>query len=181
MEYKTPIIEFLPEFVQEYEEIRVLTSTEQIEFNSLWSEHEKAVQNSFVESADEYGVKRWERIVGIVPRADATLDERKFAIMVKINEELPYTYRALEQKLTNLCGSTGYKIDLKPSMYSIVVKVELTAKNSFMAVKEMMEKIIPANLLVAVELIYNQYKDFIGFTHRQLTAYTHEQLRNEVI
>ena len=175
------IIEYLPLFVQEYREIKEIMSTEQKELNTLWEECRKTLVNNFIPTADEMGIEKYESIFGILKYADATLEERKFRILTYINGQLPYTYRALENNLTTLCGPDGFKLELDHDNYYISVKVELTAKNNVEAVRELLHRVLPANLVIDLQLIYNQYKTLAKHTHGSLSKYTHRQLRNEVL
>lgn len=175
------IIEYLPEYIQEYQEIKQIMSTEQTELNDLWDEFEITMDNQFVVDANEQGVERYEKILNITKKPGQTLEERKFVILVKMNEQLPYTMNALKKKLENLCGEDGYSIVLQNGIYKITIKVELTAKNNLDAVKEMLDRVIPCNMICVVELIYNTYEKLEDFTHQALAVYTHNQLRNEVL
>lgn len=180
MEHKK-IIEYLPEFIQEYREVKELVNSEQVELDELWVEQTNTLNNSFVMDADEAGVTRYEKMLGIVKKPTESLDDRKFNIIVQINEQLPYTMTALNKKLENLCGVGGYVIILSSAIYTIAIKVALTAKNNFYAVQEMMKRVLPCNLIYTVSIIYNQHETLAAFTHGQLAAYTHYELRNEVL
>ncbi|CAI3658075.1 hypothetical protein CNEO4_2430002 [Clostridium neonatale] len=45
----------------------------------------------------------------------------------------------------------------------------------------MTEKMIPLNMVINISLLYNQNSLLKKYTHKQLSAYKHSQLRNEVI
>lgn len=175
------IIEYLPEFIQEYREIEEVMNSEQVELDELWIEQTNTLNNSFVMDADEVGVSRYESMLGIIKKPTESLEDRKFNILVQINEQLPYTMTALNSKLENLCGVNGYVIILSSAIYTIAIKVALTAKNNFYAVQEMMKRILPCNLIYTVSIIYNQHETLAAFTHGQLAAYTHSDIRNEVL
>lgn len=175
------LIEYLPEFVRDYREIIVITDTEQEEFDLLWEEKDQILNNAFVEDADEYGVERYESILGIIKTPSETLDERKFNILVKVNEQLPYTMNALKEKLAMLCGSDGYFVTLTHTEYALDIKVGLIAKNNLEAVKEMVERVVPCNLICTVTILYNQHSTLAEFTHAELSGYSHYNLRNEVL
>ncbi len=57
--------------------------------------------------------------------------------------------------------------------YTLTVKVALSAKSNFDDVDDLVRRIAPANLVIIVELKYNQYETLSKFTHRQLANYTH--------
>lgn len=120
-------------------------------------------------------------MLGIQPFTDDTLETRRFRILTRWNEKLPYTYRVLIERLNSLCGVDGYELELQPNLYSISIKLELTQKRMFNDVQDLTRRMIPANMVLVVTLRYNQHFTLSRYTHGQLSAYKHEQLRNEVL
>ena len=45
----------------------------------------------------------------------------------------------------------------------------------------MLKETVPANMVLDLSLLYNQHKTLKQFTHRQLSAFTGKQIRNEVL
>lgn len=174
------LIHYLPSFMQEYTELAAIMKTEQPEIDNLWNSAEQALANQFVLDATENGVKRWESMLSISPKGTDTLDERKFRILTKMNQELPYTLRKLEHMLTNLCGVGGFFIEVFAAEYHVEVKLAVGNHNNYSEVENILNKMIPANMTRHVELMYNTNNILSQFTHAQLATYTHEQLRNEV-
>lgn len=174
------LINYLPPFMQEYKELAVIMGTEQTEIDDLWTAAEDALADQFILDATESGVSRWEVMLGISPKGTDTLNERKFRILTKLNQELPYTMRKLEQALTNLCGTDGFSIDLQAANYHVEVKLGLANQNDYQEVVNLLTKMLPANLTQGVQIKYNSNDVLEQFTYSQLAAYTHEQLRNEV-
>ena len=107
-----------------------------------------ALNDQFILTATEYGVSRWEKLLNIIPKATYSLDERKLAILARLNEQLPFTYRALERILSELCGADSYELELYNDIYKLVVIIELTAKNTIEVVEDVLKRIVPANMLV---------------------------------
>lgn len=175
------MLDYLPSFIQGYEQISGIMATEQPEIDSTWKESDNTLNNLFVMTANESGIKLWERLLSITPKLTATLDERRFTVFSRINEKNVYTYSFLEFQLRLLCGQDGYSIHLNPGEYSIEVKVELTAKSKENDVKELLTRMCPANLLLSVSLLYNQHQTLKVFTHKHLSKYTYHELRNEVL
>lgn len=60
---------------------------------------------------------------------------------------------------------------------TLFVKIELTVKGQFDAVVVMLERITPQNMVLDIELRYNQHSKLAQYTHAQLAVYSHEQLR----
>lgn len=179
--YKRNLIDYLPEFLREIREYKaILTDAVQPEVEELFQAIENAQNNQFIETADEYGVARWEKILGIVPQSTYSLDNRKFTILTRMNEQLPYTMTSLKHRLESLCGKDGYSVELDAPNYTLKVGVALTARSSFKDVQSMLEKVVPANMVLALHLIYEQHSTWSAYTHEQLSAYTHQVLRNGV-
>jgi hypothetical protein len=174
------LIDYLPHFMQVYREMATIMETEQFEIDRLWLEAENALADQFLLEATENGVKRWETVLGISPKDTDTLEERRFRILTKLNQELPYTLRKLEQSLITLCGAEGYSIELNASEYHLEVKLALGNHNNYGEVENLMNKMIPANMTRHIELMYNTNTILSQFTHAQLSAYTHNRMRNEV-
>lgn len=175
------LIKYLPEEIQAYLEMQYITSAEQPEIDNISMTIKQILDSVFIESADETGIARWEQMIGITPLPTATLDERKFEILARYNEQIPYTMYALENLLALLCGENGFSLERDLKNHTIVAKVELTAKNKFESVRELLERVLPCNLMYVLELIYNQHLTLARFTHAQLKQFTHIALRNEVL
>lgn len=175
------LINYLPLFMQEYFEMQKIMETEQVEIDRLWLEAENALADQFILEATESGVRRWESMLGVSPKDTDSLDERKFRILTLLNQELPYTMRKLEQALTNLCGADGYSITMNSAEYQVEVKLALSNKNNYLEVEKILKKMIPANMVQAITIMYNSNALISMMTHAQLSACTHEQIRNEVV
>ena len=175
------LVNYLPYFMQEYLEMQKIMEAEQSEIDNLWDAAESAFADQFIQDATENGVARWEAILGISPKDTDTLNERKFCIMAKLNQELPYTMRKLMQFLTNLCGADGYSVDMNPSEYKITIRLGLANKSSYKEVEKILKRMIPANMIPFIQIMYNSNTILSNYTHSQLAAYTHEYLRSEVL
>lgn len=167
-------------FVQEYAEIGAIMDAEQTSVEDAWTGAENVMCDQFVVDATENGVKRWESILNMKPKGSYTLDERKFNILVKLKEQLPYTIRTLNEMLTALCGEDGYLLRVDNDKYLLTVRLALNNENNVQAVSELLEKIVPANLIISVTL-FNTHNILSAYTHGYLSQYTHKQTREEIL
>lgn len=176
------LLDYEPPYMQDYLEIREICEAEQPEVELVWGGLESAFLDMFIDSLDEYGCSRWEKILKVTPFPSDTLVDRRFRIKTLINSQLPYTYTHVYDVLTNICGEGKFTMNLNHAQYTLSILVELTAKRQLDVVVEKLKLIIPANLILIVEIRYNQHSLFIGkFTHADLSAYTHRMLREDVI
>ena len=175
------LIDYLPQYMQEYLEMQNVMGAEQPEFDLLWGACENALSDQFILDATEYGVMRWEDMLNITPKDTESLDERKFRILARMNQELPYTMTKLKEVLTNLCGADGFNIDLQPNLYHIEIKLAIGRHSNYQEVVNLLTKMIPANMTQYVKLMYNKNEMVNLYRHMDLSAYTHNQVRNEVL
>ena len=174
------LIDYLPVFIQEYAEIKAIIDAEQVDVVETWIDIESVMNDQFIRDATENGVKRWEAILKITPKATYTLDERKFNILTRLNEQLPFTIESLKRALTSMCGEDGYTLKLDHKKYVLAIKLSLLNENNIETIKQLLKRMVPANIIISVSL-FNTHSMVGEFTHGQLTELTHKQVREEMI
>ena len=159
-------------------EFEKIADAENPEINNLWAAHKDVLDNQFIKTLTEEGCKRWESILNIVPMGTDTLDDRRFRILARINADLPFTFKQLENMLYALCGD-DYTCELINNDYKLVVRLALGVRRQYDEVSSLLKKVVPANLLIDLDLLWNQYLLLEPFIHEDLEPYTHEELREE--
>lgn len=140
----------------------------------------KALEADFyVESATERGLARYEKMLGLLVPDGASLEDRRVAVLAKLNTRIPYTKRGLERFLANLVGKEGYYLELDYKKRKLTLKLELSRKHQLMAVKEMLRRVLPANMEILLLLRYNQIYMLKPFNVEELKAYTVEGVRSD--
>lgn len=172
---------YLPEILLKTYEFPLLCATEQPEFDRLSAAADETLSNQFVETAGEKGLARYEQIFGIAPQDTDTLDERRFRVLTKINAQLPFSVRRLRQQLETLCGADGYKLEVNGAVYTLTVKVALTAKRNRSAVEDLLRDIVPANMVCTCSLLYNTWEQIKRLTWGELKALTWREIKEEVL
>ena len=179
--YNRNLIEYLPENLRDVGENKaILTMAEQPEMVSSWDAVDNALNDQFILDATENGVSRLEKIMKVAPKADQSLDERKFALLTRNNEQVPFTFSSLERQLELLCGENGYDVTRDVENKILTVRVALVAKHNYDDVEALLERIVPADMIIDLSLKYNRHNKFASLTHEELQNFTHERLRNEV-
>lgn len=133
----------------------------------------------FIGTATAAGIARREKEYGISPKDTDSLEDRRFRIKLKENERLPYTETFLREKLTELCGADGYYLEVLAD--EVIVKISLGKKSFFESVADMLEKMIPLNMIIRLGLLLNTYEILALKTYEQLEGYTYQELREEVL
>ena len=111
------LINYLPYVVRDYAEFKGISEAEQPEFESAWGSSDDLLNNQFISTAGNLGLSRWEKILGITPKGTDTLEDRRFRILTRLNEELPYTLPQLRNILETLCGSGNYSAEVMEGTY----------------------------------------------------------------
>lgn len=177
--YNRNLIDYLPPFIRNVRECEsIMNDGEQPEIDLVWIAIKNAMKDQFISDATENGVRRWEEILGIVSKDTLTLNERKFTILTKVNETLPFTLSTLKERLKSLCGENNFSAVVDG--FSLIVRVALAAKNNINDVDALLKRIVPANMVIDLSIKYNPHETLEKYTHEELHAYTHEELRNEV-
>ena len=174
-------IRYIPYVLNETDEFKALTSTLDYINENLEKDVEELKNNQYILDSTEDGIARYEKMINVTPLDSDTLEDRRFRVFTKYNQQLPYTERSLRNLLDTLIGNDGYKLEINHLSHSITVRVELTARSMFKSVETLLEGYIPLNIYIDLSLLYNQHLKLGQFTHEQLTQFTHEQLREEVL
>ena len=146
MRREIDISRYFPILMKQIKQFQGIRDGENPEFCTLFQSMEQVLNRAFIEESDEVGIRRWERILHLVSNGD--LDVRKFRILARMNEKLPYTMPILKQQLELLCGSDGYTIALNQEQYTLQVRLAFLVSEKLAAVREYLQRIKPANILV---------------------------------
>lgn len=175
------IYSYFPPVVAETKEIKHISNALTNEFKRLQRARDETYKNQYVSTLEPSGCKRWETMLNIPSKQTDSLETRRMRIGSQIVSEIPYTKATLESYLTNVCGDSGYFLEIDHANLSIVVKLELTVKEQQKIVESTLEKIIPANMILDVSIRYITYGELANYTHEQLSTYTYDELRNKAL
>ena len=181
MEREIDPIKYLPPILQEVEEIQQIYEGITPELKLLFIQYGTMLDESFVLSAESYGLDRMESILQITPQVGDTIENRRLRILTKLNGDTPYTFEKLYEKLKVLCGAENVTMRYSNEKYTLDVRIQLIAKNQFQTVRQMLLDIVPANISLSCLLVYNTYNIVGKYTHAQLKPYTHQNLTEEVL
>lgn len=149
----------------------------------LWKCMDAELNNGFIlpygdmEGADEYACSRWEKMLGIVPANDMTLDDRQFNIYTKLYQDTPYSIGKLREILDYLVGETDYALTRDVVNKTISVKLSLGSRFKANAVQDLLDKIVPADMILNISVAYTTNENMSKYTHNDLSTYTHNEIK----
>lgn len=137
------------EIIRDTAQFGQIAVAENPEFNRLSECIFTALEDSFIHSANEYGVSRWESMLQIAPSSTDTLDDRKARVLTYLNLKLPYTWRVLKQLVEGIVGVGNVEMALDNNTQTLHITIP---KKHHDAVRELVGRVIPMNLDVQYKL-----------------------------
>lgn len=169
---------YLPKALKDVAEFKAIADVETEQTKDIWTACETAMDDQFLDTANVSGVERREKMLGIVPYATDTLADRKFRLASYYSTDVPYTRPKLVEMLVTLCGTNGFVLTY--GTHSVDVKVALGVAKQADVVKELLERILPANMVFNVGLLYATWGSLNLKTWSELSSKTWQQVKEEV-
>ena len=175
------VIEYYPEWLREFREIKELSKLQQRQSEKLWECLQSILDNNFLETLDEYGCSRWEKALKLQVKKTMSIQERRMNIVGRHLEERPFTIKKLKYMLDALCGEDKYSVKIDTNSYIVLVELSSHRKDQEQAIWELMSRVLPANMLYEVDIVYNKYSLFKNKKYGELIDKTYLQLRENVL
>lgn len=134
--------------MQSSKEFKEIAKAETPELKYILEQIERTLNNMFIETADEYGIKRFEDMMGIYPEAGASLETRRFNVLVKWNDKVPYTEKELYNRLISICGDDNFSVNPDYKNYFLEIITHLGIEGAFDTISSILQDMIPCNLVL---------------------------------
>lgn len=191
MERSFDLLKHYPDRWRELKEIQAICDSDLLPVDEvdvhtlphLWRCMDAELDNVFIlpygdsEGADEYACSRWEQMLGIVPANDMTLDDRQFNIYTKLYQNTPYSIGKLREMLDYLVGETDYTLTRDVANKTICVRLSLGSRFKADTVQDLLDKIVPADMILNISVAYTTHDNMSKYTHDDLSAYTHTEIK----
>lgn len=142
---------YLPEFMQAYKEPVAALEAESPEFNIVWSATNRVLYNRFIATADEYGISRFEKIMGLYPESTDTLEIRRTRIMARWFTTTPYTIRMLISRVSTVLNyDQKFFVALVKDAYELILAVSSTEDIPVDELKYILSEMVPVNMLYKI-------------------------------
>lgn len=149
LSYWMPVLRQLKEFKE-------IAKAEEPEISYLLEATENTLNGMFIETANEYGIKRFEDMLGIIPEKDDSLSERRSRVLTRWNNKEVYTTKSLNELLTSYCGAGNFEIIERYREYILEIVASLPVKGSLDTVHSILREIIPCNLILVLRNVLNE-------------------------
>lgn len=169
MTKEVDLVSYLPPFMQEYEALTETLEAENPEFSLLWEAAGRVRKNAFVATADEYGIGRLERILGVLPDKGETLEERRTKLLMKYNLRLPYTFSFLKSILDSAIGGESYTIERFYEIYQLKICIINQDICQIRNIYDVVEGLLPGNMKLS---LYAEYREAVKAEIKQAMSIT---------
>ena len=139
---QTLILNHYPPVIKQIKEMQQIAKAEDIEFSKLNVSINEVIRNMFVFTADETGVMRFEKLLGIKPNAAQSLDDRKIYILSMMNRR-KMSLSELMAMLSNY--SEGITILNDIANMEMIVEINTDA-GSLDMLNKIIDEILPLNI-----------------------------------
>ena len=139
---------YLPEFISSIEEFQQLDATVSVEINELRYKLLQLQDNQFIETADDEGLSRYEKMLGIPYSEDVAT--RRFNILNKYNSTIPFTLTWLTNMLNTTLGKGNFLLDMNYKEYTLTISVLASKEHLIETLYNDLRKKIPCNLVLNI-------------------------------
>lgn len=142
------LINYLPYQAREFKEYKGITTGEQPEFELAWNYWQEVFDNQYIDTAGDYGLSRWEKMLGITPKATDTLESRRIRIKTRLNNFVPYTFRVFMQMMKYLADGEPFEVYLGPGTYLMRFVLQWGAQGKIESLEWLIQEILPENIAI---------------------------------
>lgn len=143
---KVDIIQYLPPFMREYLQLKLITSAENKILDYIYAKLNDIENNQYVLTADETGIQRFEKILGIISDANQDLETRRYKVLSKMSTSSIFTLYSLRQRLDEICGIDNYDLEIDYDKYTMDLTVHIGQHGMIEVLYELLSTMLPANI-----------------------------------
>lgn len=176
------LVSYLPQFMQQYKEPVSALKAKEPECTTAWEAADRILYNHFISTADEYGIGRFEKMLGIRPSHEDTLETRRWQVQLKWSAMVSYTLPRLREFLISVLGGDGFLLEASDEYY-----LELTLFNKsdevYRTITTTLQEWLPVNIVFCIENRVTRKRDvglYVCATEMKYIAITAEPAKEDI-
>lgn len=171
------LFEYLPELFEEINEFKSIFSVIQRELELLMNCVNTVANDNFIESSSVNGLKRFAKSLNLDEKY-LSASNLRFLLNTVMMDKRPYTLKMINNLLLSICENNGFVIDCDTDNECLYVKLNLGNKDKFDILFDFLDRIVPANMYLSVDYLYNPYSLYHGAMYASLNEYTYSELKS---
>lgn len=171
---------FLTPLSRDTEEMQAIAGTETVELQELWEVLCDVFDNQFLPYMTGYGLSQWESIFDEVPKAGASLNDRRKRIMALRAGSRPYTLERFQMMVDLLFGEGNARVILDGDNYLLTFDINTRIWPRLSELRNFAEEIVPKNLIISVSHTTNVAADVTIACSARLQNHIYVQAATDV-
>lgn len=172
---------YLPDTVKELQEFQKLGRIEGGILEDAAAAKETLEKNQWILTAERSGLLRLAKMMGFLGAERLETGKLREEILSRWSSRSPYTRFHLQDWLDGCLGEGNYRVNPEQEAYRLQLVLELRVKEKRDFLERYLRKIVPANLILDVDLNVNTHDDLHVMLRQQIhdLEWTHEEIPYE--
>ena len=134
-------------------------------------------EDNFFDNTSEERIERWEKILKLTPRADDTLEERRFAVHSRVIDKLPYTFSVVKRELNALAPGSVFTREQSENGMTATIVLMLSSISKIADVNTLLDKKLPLDVVYEIIVLFNTWSKYAEDTWGDVSSMTWNDMR----
>lgn len=157
--YKDRMIGYYPQVIRKIEEFNAIVDAEYPEFDDLSVAKERITQDAYLLTMSEERIAEWEKILGIVPLANSTIEDRRDVILARIRGQGKLNTELINTIVKTFTGGTAISYIADSTLFVEITPPPENKSYKFANVEHEISLKIPAHLNFQISRNYATWAD----------------------
>ena len=167
---------FAPEIMKDNETMKSLYSVERDTISQLHTDIDIVLNNTFFISLNHYGIRKWEKVLGLESNADLDLNIRRELLLTKRRFRPPFTRQNLQKILESVWGKGNYTFKIYPNEFQLIIDIHTNTPEVYLKFQQYIRSLIPANMYVIFSVQYTYLYLYRYYNYNNLSAISYAEL-----
>lgn len=138
--------EHLPHYYKDIREIDIIAESIIYILSNLSKEMQTILANNFIQTANEVGITKYEKILGITVDPTIDLETRRQRVLSKMATSTVFTLRVLKTNLKEICDNGEYTLNMDYDTFFMDIKVRIGKKGMLDVLYDLLYTMLPAHV-----------------------------------
>jgi hypothetical protein len=157
--YRERMNSYYPEVIRSIQEFKAIVDSESHEFEDFAVTRESVLNNAYLSTMDELRVVEWEKILGIRPLDNSTIDDRRDTIVARIRGQGKLNTELINKIVNTFTGGSADAWVENGVLYVAVTPSPNNKNYRFKNVEQEIAKKVPAHLGFQISRTYYTWND----------------------
>lgn len=157
--YGQRMIDYYPQVISCIQEFRAIIKGEYPEIEDMSDAKDRIVADAYLVTMTEDRIESWEKILGIAPLADSTLDDRRDTIIARIRGQGKLNTKLINSIVNAFTGGKAESWVANSCLYVVITPPPNNKQYKFANVEKELSKKVPAHLNFKVSRNYYTWEE----------------------